>query len=166
MLTIRLSRVGRKNDPSFRIIVTDSKHKPKTGKFLEVVGSYDPRINRVDVRGDRVTHWIKNGAQVSDTVHNILVKQKIVDAPKRHLSAPSGARKGALIKAIADKEAKVKADAEAALKAEADALAAAEAAKIAEAEAAAAPAAEEAPISEVAVETTTEEATPVSNEVA
>jgi small subunit ribosomal protein S16 len=92
MLTIRLQRVGRKNDPSFRMIVTDSKHKPKTGNALEVVGSYDPRVNRIDVKADRVTHWMQHGAQVSDTVHNILVKQKIVEGAKRNVSNPSGAR--------------------------------------------------------------------------
>ncbi len=43
MLTIRLQRVGRKNDPSFRVVVTDSKHGPQSGKFLEVVGAYDAR---------------------------------------------------------------------------------------------------------------------------
>ena len=82
MLTIRLSRVGRKNDPSFRVIVVESKRKPQPGNYLENVGSYDPRTNRVNLKPERIKHWIGNGATVSDTVHNLLVSQKIIDAKK------------------------------------------------------------------------------------
>ena len=45
MLKVRLQRVGRRNDPSFRVVVTDSQNAAKSGKFLEIVGSYDPRKN-------------------------------------------------------------------------------------------------------------------------
>jgi len=79
MLIIRLQRVGRTNDPSFRVIVTDSKNSAKTGNFLEVVGSYDARQGKPQLDALRIQHWIKNGAQVSDTVHNLLVKAKIIE---------------------------------------------------------------------------------------
>lgn len=82
MINIRLQRRGRKNDPSFRVIVVDSKKKPKTGSYLEMVGSYDPRTNRVDLKGERILEWIQNGAQASGTVHNLLVSNKIIDAKK------------------------------------------------------------------------------------
>lgn len=82
MLTIRLTRVGKKNDPSFRVIVVDSHKKPKTGSYLEMVGSYDPRIDRIDLKGERITYWMSMGATVSDTVHNLLVTKKIIDGPK------------------------------------------------------------------------------------
>ncbi len=82
MINIRLQRRGRKNDPSFRVIVVDSKKKPKTGNYLEMVGSYDPRTNRVELKGESILAWIKNGAQVSGTVHNLLVSNKIIDAKK------------------------------------------------------------------------------------
>jgi len=82
MLTIRLTRVGRKNDPSFRVIVIDSKRKVQAGNYLEMLGSYDPRQDRVELKADRIKHWMQNGAQVSDTVHNLLVSQKIIDAKK------------------------------------------------------------------------------------
>jgi len=82
MLTIRLSRVGRKNDSSFRVIVVDSTKKPQPGKYLEMVGSYDPRVDRVELKADRIKHWLEHGAQASDTVHNLLVSQKIIDAKK------------------------------------------------------------------------------------
>jgi len=82
MLTIRLSRVGRKNDPSFRVIVVESKRKPQPGKYTEMVGSYNPKMNRVELNAERIKHWMSQGATVSDTVHNLLVSQKIIDAKK------------------------------------------------------------------------------------
>lgn len=82
MLKIRLQRVGRKHEPVFRVVVTDSHSGPKAGKSVEVVGSYDPRFNKVDVKEDRVKYWIGNGAQVSPTVHNMLVGKKVVSGQK------------------------------------------------------------------------------------
>ena len=82
MLTIRLTRVGKKKDGSFRVIVVESKRKVQPGNYLEMVGSYDPRVNTVNLKADRIKHWISMGATVSDTVHNLLVSQKIIDAKK------------------------------------------------------------------------------------
>ncbi len=82
MLTIRLTRVGKKNNPSFRVIVVESKRKVKTGNYLEMVGSYDPKVDRVELKADRIKHWLGLGATVSDTVHNLLVSNKIIDGKK------------------------------------------------------------------------------------
>lgn len=82
MLAIRLQRVGRKNDPSFRVIVTDSKWKPKTGKFLEILGSYDARKGKPVINGDRAKHWISVGAKASGTVHNMLIDLKVLAGKK------------------------------------------------------------------------------------
>ncbi len=82
MLTIRLTRVGKKKDGSFRVIVIDSKRKVQAGNYLEMVGSYDPRVNKVDLKADRIKHWLSMGVTVSDTVHNLLVSEKIIDAKK------------------------------------------------------------------------------------
>ena len=82
MLKIRLQRVGRKNDASFRVVVIESQRGPKAGDALEVLGFYDPKKNITEIKGDRVTHWISVGAQASNTVHNILVKEKIVKGEK------------------------------------------------------------------------------------
>jgi len=82
MLKVRLQRVGKRNDPSFRVVVTDSQNAAKSGKFLEVVGSYDPRKNSKQIDKDKIKHWISVGAQVSDTVHNILVAEKVIDGKK------------------------------------------------------------------------------------
>lgn len=82
MLNIRLQRVGRKNDPSFRVIVVDSKLKPKAGNFLEILGSYDARKGKPVVQADRVKHWLSVGARASGTVHNILLDLGIVKGKK------------------------------------------------------------------------------------
>ena len=82
MLTIRLSRVGKKKDGSFRVIVVESKRKVQPGNYLEMVGSYDPRIDKIELKAERIKHWMSMGATVSDTLHNLLVSQKIIDAKK------------------------------------------------------------------------------------
>ena len=79
---IRLQRVGRKNDPSFRIVVTDSKNGPKAGKFIEIVGAHDARKGNPRIDADRVKYWMSVGAQVSDTVNNLLVKHKVIEGKK------------------------------------------------------------------------------------
>ncbi len=84
MLKIRLQRTGRKNDPAFRVVLTDSKNATKSGKFLEILGSYNVKSGEVLFKGDRIKEWIKNGAQVSDTVHNFLVSQKIIEGKKKN----------------------------------------------------------------------------------
>lgn len=83
MLAIRLKRVGRTNDPSFRIIVQDHRRSPKrTRGVVEYVGSYDARKGNPQVNAERVKYWLSMGAQASPTVHNILVSTKVIDAKK------------------------------------------------------------------------------------
>jgi small subunit ribosomal protein S16 len=83
MLAIRLKRVGRKNDPSFRIIVQDHRRAPtKTRGLVEFVGSYDARKGTPQVNAERIKYWISMGAQPSPTVHNILVSTKVIEGKK------------------------------------------------------------------------------------
>lgn len=82
MLKIRLQRVGRKHDPSFRVVVTDSRFAAQSGKALEVLGSYNPRFDNPTLKEDRIKEWIAKGAQVSGTVHNILVGAGIIKGKK------------------------------------------------------------------------------------
>jgi len=96
MLKIRLQRVGRKNDPSFRVVLTDSKNSTKSGKFKEVLGTYNLKKNEVVFKADRISYWMGNGAQASDTVHNFLVKQKLIEGKKKNVlpkKSPTVARK-------------------------------------------------------------------------
>jgi len=82
MLKIRLQRIGRKNDPSFRAVLTDSKNAAKSGKFLEIVGTYNPKAGETTFDADRIKHWMSKGAKLSDTMHNFLVSKKIISGKK------------------------------------------------------------------------------------
>ncbi len=96
MLKIRLQRIGRKNDPAFRVVLTDSKNSTKSGRFLEILGSYNLKKGEVIFKADRITYWISKGAQVSDTVHNFLVHQKLIVGKKKNVlskKTPTKARK-------------------------------------------------------------------------
>lgn len=80
---IRLQRVGRKNIPTFRVVLTDSRNSTKSGRFLEVLGSFDPRDDKQKlVKSDRVKYWISKGAQLSGTLHNFLVHTKVIEGKK------------------------------------------------------------------------------------
>lgn len=85
MLRIRLQRVGRKHEPSFRIVLTESQNSTKTGRVLEVLGNHDPRFHKPTIKGDRVKHWISVGAKPTDTMHNLLISQKIIEGKKRNV---------------------------------------------------------------------------------
>lgn len=78
MLTIRLSRFGKKKKPFYRVVVTESS-RPRDGRFVEIVGTYDPLKNPAEVKlnAERIKHWISRGAQPSDTVRSFIRRQKI-----------------------------------------------------------------------------------------
>ncbi len=75
MLRIRLSRHGRKKDPHFRVVVAE-KHKAREGRFVEIVGYYNPALKpvRLKLDLDRIEHWVKQGAQPSNTVRVLINK--------------------------------------------------------------------------------------------
>jgi small subunit ribosomal protein S16 len=82
MLKIRLQRIGRKNDPSFRAVLTDSKNSTKSGKFLEILGTYNPKAGEKVLNNDRIKYWMSQGAQCSGTMHNFLVHDKVISGKK------------------------------------------------------------------------------------
>jgi small subunit ribosomal protein S16 len=84
-VSIRLRREGAKNRPFYRVIVAD-KRSPRDGKFIEVIGNYDPRKTgeNYELNLDRAEYWVKNGAQPSETVASIIKKARkknLVPAP-------------------------------------------------------------------------------------
>jgi small subunit ribosomal protein S16 len=85
MLMIRLQRIGRKNEPSFRLVLTDSKNSTKSGKFLEILGSHNFRKDGTVLKADRIKHWMSVGAQVSDTAHNLLLSNKVITGKKKNV---------------------------------------------------------------------------------
>jgi len=82
---MRLQRVGRKNDPTYRLVVTDKRTGPKSNKHVAVIGSYNPKMDHVQIDKEAVKDWLSKGVQPSDTVHNILVGQKVIEAPKKNV---------------------------------------------------------------------------------
>lgn len=78
MLTIRLSRFGKKKKPFYRVVVTESR-RPRDGRFVEIVGTYDPlkKPAEIKLKAERIKYWIGCGAQPSDTVRSFLRREKI-----------------------------------------------------------------------------------------
>ncbi len=104
MLTIRYLRAGKKNQLFYRVVVTDKKNPPRAGSFLEIVGFVNPFTKEKQLKADRIKYWLSVGAKTSDTVNNLLVKEKIIEAKK--IAVHKKPKKKAL-------EAKVKAQASA-----------------------------------------------------
>lgn len=100
MLRIRLQRVGRKHEPSFRLVLTDSKNSTKSGRFKEILGSYDPRKSTDALDAERIKYWLSQGASPTDTVHNLLIKHRMINAKKINVSAVS--KKPPVVKEIGD----------------------------------------------------------------
>ena len=80
-MKIRLQRIGKKKQAHFRIAVMEHTKKPQ-GKYLELLGTYDPHAKAFTVDRERVEQLMKNGAQISPTVNNLMVNHKVWDRPK------------------------------------------------------------------------------------
>ncbi len=93
MLTLRLQRIGRRNDPHFRLVATDSKNAAQSGKAVETVGTYNVKMGVFNPNIERVKYWISVGAKPSDTVFNLLLEKGVVEGKKRNLF-PSKKKEG------------------------------------------------------------------------
>lgn len=87
MVRIRLARVGRKNDPHFRIVVQDGR-TDTVGRHIEIVGSLSPRQSKQSLNKERLTYWLGKGAQPTDSVHNLLVTEGLIKGAKRNVYHP------------------------------------------------------------------------------
>lgn len=123
---IRLQRTGRKHEPTFRVVLTDSKNGPKSGKYLKNLGWYDTRLkNDAGKQMDTaaIKEWMSKGAKLSLTLHNFLISQKVIEGkklnalPKKTVQkkeeAPSEASKATTPAPIAEEAPKAEAKAEA-----------------------------------------------------
>ena len=106
MLTIRLQRTGRTNDPSFRIIAAEKARAAKTGRVVELLGNYNPRTKAFAVNVEHVKDRIAHGAQLSPTLHNLFLAKGIIagkkinvlpkkTVPKKEAEAPVAAASAA-----------------------------------------------------------------------
>ena len=82
MLVIRLFRVGKKNQPCFKIVVIDKRKAPRSGVFVEEVGFWDPLTKQRVLKKERIQYWLSVGAKPSDTIYNMLVSEGILKGKK------------------------------------------------------------------------------------
>jgi len=114
MLVIRFFRVGKKNQPSFKIIITDKRKSSTGGTFVEEVGFWNPITKEKVLKKDRILYWISVGAKPLPSVHNLLISEKIIEGkkipvhkkpkPKEPAAASASAEASADKKAMAGKE--------------------------------------------------------------
>jgi small subunit ribosomal protein S16 len=83
MLKIRLQRVGKKHQPFYRLVLIDSRRAASSGSFLDILGSYDVLKKRVQADEEKIKNWMNKGVKISDTVYNLLIKEKIIEGKKR-----------------------------------------------------------------------------------
>jgi len=94
MLIIRLTRTGKKNKPQYRIVVQE-KSKATTSSFIEQVGFFNPHAQEggTELKEERIKYWISKGAQTSPTVHNMLVKNSVIEGKSIPLGRPKKKKK-------------------------------------------------------------------------
>lgn len=123
MLMLRLQRIGRRNEPHYKIVVIEKTRGPKSQKYVDIVGSYNPKMGTVQMNEEKVKTHLANGVQPSDTVYNMLVTKGLVEGRKKNVLPKKSPvideeklareKEEAEAKAQAQKEAKEAAEAEA-----------------------------------------------------
>ena len=106
MLKIRLRRTGARKKPSYRIVVAEST-APRDGKYVEIIGTYDPLTDPATIKldGDRAKHWLSVGAQPTERVVKLMAREGLVDAPTYKAPAVKDADGGATAEAASAPEA-------------------------------------------------------------
>jgi small subunit ribosomal protein S16 len=82
MLMIRFQRIGRTNDPAFRIVVLEKERAAKAGNIVELLGTYNPRSKALTLNEEQVKHWISKGAQPTGSIHNLLITKGVITGKK------------------------------------------------------------------------------------
>ena len=87
MLAIKLQRIGKKHQPSYRVVVAESRSK-MAAPPVEDLGSYNPSTKKANLKKDRLEYWVKTGAQPTVTAHNLLVKEGVISSAKKAVKMP------------------------------------------------------------------------------
>ncbi len=82
MLMIRFQRIGRTNDPAFRIVVLEKERAAKAGNIVELLGTYNPRSKALTLNEEQVKYWISKGAQPTGSIHNLLINKGVITGKK------------------------------------------------------------------------------------
>ena len=120
MLMIRFQRIGRRNDPAFRIVVLEKERAAKAGNVVEQLGTYNPRTKALTLNEQHVKDWIAKGAQPTGSMHNLLINKGVITGKKVNVLSKKtpqkkeGAETAAapVVEAVAPTEAEVVAEAE------------------------------------------------------
>ena len=142
MLMIRLSRVGKKKQPTYRILVQDKSRDP-WGKALEILGNYNPHTKELVINKERLEYWRGVGSQMSASINNLLIRKEIIHGKKVKTGKINTKKRLAEIKKKADDQKKQEADIKAKVEAEKKAVEEAAAKAVEEAKTAEATPAEE-----------------------
>ena len=107
MLTIKLSKLGKKNKKVFRVIISEKGRDPY-GNALEILGSYDQYHKDLRVKADRIKYWLTKGSQMTPTINNLFITKGIIEGKKVVASKPGkvSEKRQNQIKAKADKQKK------------------------------------------------------------
>ncbi len=82
MLMIRFQRIGRTNDPAFRIVLVEKERAAKTGRVNEVLGTYNPKSKALNLKEERIKEWISKGAQLTGSIHNLFISKGLIQGKK------------------------------------------------------------------------------------
>jgi len=80
-----MQRIGKINQPAFRIVVVEHTESPKTGNFVDKVGTYNPKTKERKLDAERIKYWLSKGAQASGTVYNMLISAGIIEGKKKNV---------------------------------------------------------------------------------
>ncbi len=110
---IRFQRIGRTNDPAFRIVVLEKERAAKAGNIVELLGTYNPRSKALTLNEEHTKDWIKKGAQPTGSIHNLLINKGVIEGKKINVLGKKTPQKteeqiaaeAAAVKAAADEKA-------------------------------------------------------------
>lgn len=105
MLMIRFQRIGRKNDPAFRIAVLEKASGPKAGKYVDLVGTYNPKTKESSLKPELIKEWVAKGAQVSPSVMNLLIAKGVYEGKKIQVISKKNLEKNKPAEVVAEPEA-------------------------------------------------------------
>ncbi len=121
MLMIRFQRIGRTNDPAFRIVLLEKERAAKAGNITELLGTYNPRSKALTLDEAKVKAWIAKGAQPTDSIRNLLINKGVIQGKKVNVlpkktsqkkEVEAGAAAAPVAEAVAPTEDEVVAEAE------------------------------------------------------
>ena len=101
---IRYQRIGRTNDPAFRIVLLEKARAARTGRIVEQLGTYNPKTKALRLDEARIKEWVSKGAQPTDAVRNLLITKGVLEGKKADVFPASGRKKmaEAAAKAVAE----------------------------------------------------------------